>query len=83
MNSKNVWQNNVVKAAVEKRLHGSRYELDMRLQKMEELTKEKREVKRCIYQSKKEVNEQFGRKMNHMVNGNRKLFWKEVSKVEN
>ena len=50
---------------------------------MEELTKEKREVKRCIYQSKKEVNEQFGRKMNHMVNGNRKLFWKEVSKVEN
>ena len=25
---------------------------------------EKRKVKRCIYQSKKEVNEQFGRKMN-------------------
>ena len=23
-----------------------------------------REIKRCIYQSKKEVNEQFGRKMN-------------------
>ena len=29
----------------------------------------------------KEVNEQFGRKMNQDVNGNRKRFWKEVSKV--
>ena len=25
---------------------------------------EKRKVKRCIYQSKKKVNKQFGRKMN-------------------
>ena len=31
-------------------------------------------VKRCIIQSKKKVNEQFGRKMNEDVNGNRKLF---------
>ena len=31
--------------------------------------------------SKKEVNEQFGRKMNQYVNRNRKKFWKEVSKV--
>ena len=38
-------------------------------------------IKRCIYQSKKKVNEQFERKMNQDVNGNRKLFWKEVSKV--
>ena len=49
---------------------------------------EKTEAKRCIYQSKEEVQEQFGRKMNQDVNGNRKLFWKEVSeanggKVEN
>ena len=28
----------------------------------------------CIYQSKKEVNEQFGK--------NKKLFWKEVSKAK-
>ena len=34
-----------------------------------------------IYQSEKEVNEQFGRKMNQHVNRNRKLFWKKVSKV--
>ena len=27
-------------------------------------------VKRCIYQSKKKVNEQFGKKMNEDVNGN-------------
>ena len=48
---------------------------------METYKKEKRKVKRCIYQSKEEVNEQFGRKMNQDVNGNRKLFWKEVIKV--
>ena len=41
---------------------------------------EKRKVKICIYQNKKEVQEQFGKKMNQDVNGNRKLFWKEVSK---
>ena len=43
---------------------------------------EKRKVKRCIYQSKKEVQGEFGRKMNQDVNGNRKLFWMEVSKNE-
>ena len=36
---------------------------------------------RCIYQNKREVNEQFKRKVNQDVDGNRKLFWKEVSKV--
>ena len=41
----------------------------------------KREIKRCIYLSKKKVNEQFERKMNEDVNGNRK-FWKEVSIVK-
>ena len=45
-------------------------------------TKRKRErLKRFIYQNKKEVQEQFERKMNQDVNGNRKLFWKEVSKA--
>ena len=38
-------------------------------------------VKSCIYQSKKEVYKQFGRKMNQDVDGNRKLFWEEVNKV--
>ena len=36
--------------------------------------KKKRKVKRCIYQSKKEMNEKFGRKMNQDVDENRKLF---------
>ena len=41
-----------------------------------------------IYQSKEEVQKQFSRKMKQDVNGNKKLFWKEVSqtnggKVEN
>ena len=44
--------------------------------------KDKRNVKRCIIQSKKKVNEEFGRKMNEDVNGNGKLFWKEVSNVK-
>ena len=35
-----------------------------------------------IYQSKNKVNEQFGRKVNEDVNGNRKLFWKEVSNAK-
>ena len=43
---------------------------------------EKKKVKLCIYEGKKKVNEQFGRKMNEDVNGNRKLFWKEVSNVK-
>ena len=43
---------------------------------------EKRKVKRFIYQSKKKVNEQFGIKINEDVNGNRKLFWKEVSNAK-
>ena len=42
---------------------------------------EKGKIKRCIYQSKKKVNEQFGRKMNEDVNGNKKLFWKEGSNM--
>ena len=46
---------------------------------MEAYIEEKRKVKRCIIQSKKKANEQFGRKINNDVNGNRKLFWKEAS----
>ena len=42
---------------------------------------EKRKVKSCIIQSKQKVNERFGRKMNDVENGNRTLFWKEVSNV--
>ena len=44
---------------------------------------QRREEKRLkvYFKSKKDVNEQFGRKVNQDVNGNRKLFWKEVSKV--
>ena len=43
---------------------------------MEAFREEKRKVKRSIYQSKKKENEQFGRKMNEDVNGNRKFFGK-------
>ena len=43
---------------------------------------EKKNVKRCIYQSRKRISDQFGRKMNKDVNGNMKLFWKEVSNAK-
>ena len=49
---------------------------------MEAYTEEKRKVKRGINQSKKKVNKQFGRKINEDVNGNMKLFWKEIIKAK-
>ena len=49
---------------------------------LEAYREEKRKVKRCIYQNKKKVDEQFGRKMSEDVNGNKKLFWKEVSNAK-
>ena len=49
---------------------------------MEINKKDKRKVKRCIYQCINEVNEQLGRKMNQNVDANRKLFWRKVSEVK-
>ena len=49
---------------------------------MEAYREEKIKVKRCMYQSKKKVHERLGRKMNEDVNGNRKLFCKEVSNAK-
>ena len=43
---------------------------------------EKRKVKRCMYQSKEEVQEQFGRKMNQGVNEYMKLFLKGVNNAK-
>ena len=53
---------------------------DERERCLEAYKDEERKVKRCIYQSKK-FQEEFGRKMNQDVNGNTKLFLKEVSKA--
>ena len=47
---------------------------DAREMCLEVYKEEKGKVKRYIYQSKKEVQEQLGRKMNQDVNRNRKLF---------
>ena len=52
----------------------------MRLQKKDSL--EALIFKRCIYHSKKKLDEQFGRKTNEDVNGNRKLFWKVMSNAK-
>ena len=79
-----MWWKNEVKATV-KRKEGAWKEVlaasDQEAKEtcMEAYREEKRKVKRYIYQSKKKVNEQFGRKMKDDVNGNSKLFWKKVS----
>ena len=42
----------------------------------------KREVKRYTYNTKEEVNEQFGNEMNQEMNGNKKFLRKDVSKTD-
>ena len=41
---------------------------------MKAYREERKKIKRYTYQNKKKVNEQFGRKMNEDLNGNRKSF---------
>ena len=67
-NPKRLWWNGQVKAEVKreedgwKEVLGARYE-DARESCLEVYEEEKRKVKRCIYQSDKEIQEQFGREM--------------------
>ena len=60
------------KETVRKEVLGARDE-DVKDRCMEAYREEKRKVKRCIYLNKKEVNEQFGRKMNQNVYGKRQV----------
>ena len=57
--------------------------MKMQMKDVWKFTKKKRErlIKRYIIYitEKKEVLEHFGRMMNQDVNGNKKLFWKELS----
>ena len=85
-NPKNLLWNDVVNDAVERKEAAWREVLgasdDVAKDRcMEVYKEEKRKVKSCIYQSEKEVNEQFRRKMNQDVDGNRILFLKDMSKV--
>ena len=85
-NPMSVWWNDEVKAAVKRKDAAWNAALGARDEEVKERClevhkEENRKVKSCIYQSKNEVNKQFGRKMNQDVNGNRKLFWEEASKV--
>ena len=75
---KRVCWNDKVKAAVKRKEGAWKQVLGARDESAKErcmgaYREEKRKRKRCIYQSRKEVNEQFGRKMNQDLNGNRKL----------
>ena len=83
---KSVWWSNEVKVMIKRKEAAWKEVLGVRDEEAKErclkaYREENRKFKRCIYQCKKEVNEQFERKMNQDVNGNRKLFWKEVSNV--
>ena len=71
-NPKSVWRNNEVKATVKKKEVLRARDEDARERCLEVYKEENRKVKRCIYESKEEVQEQFGRKMNKDMNGNRK-----------
>ena len=76
-NPKREWWNYDVKAVVKRKMLSASDE-----ESKERCMKVKIKVKRCIYQSKKKVNEPFGRKVIEDVNRNRKLFWKEVSNAK-
>ena len=49
---------------------------------MEIYKQENGKVRKYVYQSKNDVNEQFRTKMNQDINANRKLFWKDVNKAD-
>ena len=76
----------MVKAAVERKeaawkdVMGARVEVTKdRLWRS--VKKKRKRLRKCIYQGKKEVNEQFRRKMNQDEDRTRKFFWKKVSTV--
>ncbi len=46
-----------------------------------EYKKWKKRVRRLIAESKRRVDEEFGRKISQNYSENKKLFWKEVKKV--
>ena len=48
---------------------------------MEIYKDEKRKVKSCMFHSKNEENQQYSRKINQGVKGNRKLFRKGLGEV--
>ena len=82
-NPKSVWWNNEVRAVVKRKETAWKEVLEARDEEAKERClkvdkEEKKKLKKCIYQSKEEVNEQFGKMMNQNVNGNSELFWKEV-----
>ena len=65
--------NDVVKAEVERNEVAWKQRMRLRNKDAWEFIKRKR-VKRGIYQIKKEINEQFGRKMSQDVSRNGKMF---------
>ena len=80
-NPKSVWRHNEVKSVVRRKEAALKEVLGVRDEDAKDkmfgsLPRRKREKLKCIYQSKNKINEQFGRKMNQNVNGNRKFFWK-------
>ena len=82
-NPKSVWWNNEVKATVKKKEVLRARDEDARERCLEVYKEENRKVKRCIYQSKKQAQEQFGKKRNQDVNRNRTFFYSKGIKDGN
>ena len=79
-NSENVWWNDMLKVAIERKEVLEARDEVAKERYMEDYKEEKRKVKSCIYHIKMEVNEHFRKKINEDEDGN-KLFWKEASTV--
>jgi len=80
------WWSDEVKKGIEKKEDAWKKVLqsggqEIREQRMEEYKRVKKEVKMIVRKSKKEANENMGKRMTNDMNGNIKLFWKEVKKA--
>ncbi len=54
---------------------------EVKVRKKSEYKKWKKRVRELIEESKRRVDEEFGRKLSQNFSENKKLFWKEVRKV--
>ena len=85
-NPKSAWWNDEIKTVVRRNESAWKKVLTAVKRQNKDVwkrTKKRREMLKCVYiRARKKVNEEFGRKMNEDVNGNSKLFWKEVSNAE-
>ncbi len=83
----NAWWTNEIKGAVEgeKRAHKKMLQRNLpkevKARRKSEYKLWKKKVRELIEESKRRVDEEFGRKLSENLSENKKLFWKEVKRV--